>query len=820
MFANLLTDLRYSLRGLLAKPSFALVAVLTLALGIGANTAIFSVLYGLMLRPLPYPDGDRLVEVYNSYPNMGLLNAGSSIPDFLDRREQATSLEDLALYTGAPFNLADEGARPERLNGLMATPSLFTTLRVPAAIGRVFADEHAVIGNERVVVLSHALWKNRFNADATIVGRDVRLSGQPYRVLGVMPEGFGFPNRNTQLWVPFAFTDAQRSDNERGNEYSSSIGRLKPGATVTALNSEFDAIVARNAERIAASSADGAQDAAAFYAGGNFTGRAENLRDYQTGDSRQAVLLLQGAVLLVLLIAVANVANLMMTRLSTRQKELSVRNALGASRMRIVRGVLVESMLLAVAGGAAGLLIAQLAIGLLARMVRSNGGDYLPSLDLQVLGFAVVLTLATGLVAALIPVVSLLRLNINDVIKEGGRLSGGGRGAVWSRNALVIGQIAMATVLLIGAGLLLSSFRSLQQQSPGFRPANLVTAMVSLPGSKYPDTATRAAFYEQVLERLRAQPGVQQAGYVSSLPFSGNNASGSYYIDGLEVPSGQPSPHGMQRQVDEQYFEAMGITLLKGRTFEQADSADAQSVVIIDELLADRYFKDRDPIGQRINRGDGTPWSTIIGVVATIRHGSLSADTTKETLYHPYRQQNSPFGSFVVRSTLPAEQVLPALRDAVLAVDPEQPLFDVKSLDERIAMSISAQRYVMSLVAAFAGVALLLSAIGIYGVLAFTVASRTGELGVRMAIGAGARQILKLVLGQGAWLTGIGLLIGLVGALLAAHAASALLFGVQPFALSVYAPVLLFLGATAMFACWLPARRASRIDPLVALRYE
>jgi predicted permease len=818
MSVSFLSDLRYSVRGLLARPGFALVAVLTLALGIGANTSIFSVLHGLYLRPLPYPDGERLVQVYNAYPNMGLENAGTSIPDYLDRRGQAASLADLALYTGQSYNLADDGAVPERLIGQRATPSLFTTLGVAAARGRVFDDEHAQPGNDRVVVLSHALWSNRFNADPALVGRDIRLSGQPYRVIGVMPEGFGFPGRSTQLWVPFAFTDAQRTDSERGNEFSESIGRLRPGASIEALNSEIDAIVARNAERLGALGGDAA-GFADFLRGGNFTGRAVGLREFQIGDARQRALLLQVAVVLVLLIAIANVANLMMTRLTSRQKELSVRSALGASRLRIIRGVLMESMLLALIGGVVGVAIAWSTVEVLAEIVRSSGGDYLPQLDLQVLGFALGLSLFTGLVSALIPALALLRLNINDVIKEGGRLSGGGRGAAWSRNALVVGQISLATVLLIGAGLLLTSFRALQQQSPGFEAEGVATAMIALPPSKYPDHAPRAAVYEQALQRLREIPGVQQAGFVSSLPFSGQNASGSYGIDGYEVPAGQPSPHAMQRQVDEQYFALMGIPVLQGRGFEIGDSADAAPVVIIDELAARRYFRDRDPIGQRINRGGDSPWMTVVGVVAPIKHNSLAVETQKETLYVPFRQYNAPYGAFVVRAALPTSELLPRMRAAVLAADPEQPIHDIRTLDERVARSISEQRYVMHLVTAFAGVALLLSAIGIYGVLAFAVSQRTGELGVRMAIGARAGQIRQLVLGQGARLTATGLLIGVVAALLAAHAARALLFGVQPFAPWVYLPVVAFLGAVAMFACWLPARRASRIDPLVALRH-
>lgn len=826
MIAALNNDLRYSLRSLVARPGFAAVAVLTLALGIGANTAMFSVLHGMLLAPLPYPAGERLVDVYNTYPTSSLQYAGSSIPDYLDRKAQADSLEDLALYSGVSVNLAEGGATPERLVGLRATPSLFSTLQVAPALGQVFGEPHTVPGEDKVVVLSHALWRNRFNADPAIIGRELRLSGEPHRVLGVMPEGFGFPSRNTQLWVPFAFSDAQRSDNERGNEYSQSIGRLREGAGIERLNAELDAIVARNAERIGSlGGLDADQSASAarfaeFLRGGHFTGRARSLRELQVGDTRPMVIILQAAVALVLLIAAANVANLLLTRLTARQKELSVRNALGASRRRIAAQLLAESLLIALAGGGAGLLLALGLIELLPRVgLGAAVARYPIELNLEVLGFALGLSVLTGALAALVPIAALMTTQIGRVINDGGRGGGGGRLAGASRSLLVVLQMAMATALLVGAGLLLRSFVGLQQQSPGFVADGVLTALVDLPSSRYPGQPERAAFYEAVLREARAIPGVRHASLNSSLPFSNRNSQGSYYVDGLDVPDGTPSPHGLQRYIDEDFFHSLRVPLLKGRGFTAADQAGTEPVVIIDELLAKKYFDGADPIGQRLGRGRNGPWATVVGVVPVIKHGALSETGGKETLYWPYRQV-APAGAALLLSGPAARlpETASALRQAVLRVDPEQAVHDLLLLEERIALSLDGQRAPMNLVAGFAAVALALSAIGIYAVLAFSVSQRTGELGVRMAIGAGRRQILALVMRHGVRLVAVGLAIGLLLALVLGQLAKAQLFGVAPWDPLTFALVPPLLAAIALIACWLPARRAAGVDPMNALR--
>lgn len=820
--SGLIGDLKYGWRSLWSRPALTLVAALTLGLGIGANVAIFSVLHGMFLAPLPYPQGERLVDVYNSYPSSGLDYAGTSIPDYLDRRENASSLEDLALYTGVSLNLAESGAQPERLVGLRATPSLFSTLRVHAALGRVFQSEHGEPGQDKVVVLSDALWRNRFGADPGIVGRSIRLSGESHQVLGVMPRGFAFPSPQTQLWVPFAFTPAQRQDTERGNEYSQSVGRLREGAGIERLQAEMAAIVARNAERVGALEGEQAARFAEFLRGGNFVGRAQPLRELQVGDSRAMVNILQAAVALVLLIAVANVANLLLTGLNARQKELAVRSALGASRLRIARQLLLEAQMVALAGCGAGLVLARLLIELLPAIgIDGAGGRYAIQIDTGILGFALGLSLLAGALSVLVPLATLLGQPISQTIGDSGRLSGGGRMAGASRGALVVAQVAMATVLLVGAGLLLRSFIGLQQASPGFDARGVQTALLALPMERYPDAASRAAFHESLLREVRGIPGIERAAITSNLPFGSSNSQGTYFIDGREVPSGSAAPHGMQRYVDEDYFTALRIPLLKGRAFTPADSAAAEPVVIIDEFLANRHFRDVDPIGQRINRGGASPWATVVGVVGTVKHASLREPVEKETIYWPFRQQMPASAALLVRGQgLGTEAVAEALRAAVRKVDAEQPLYSLLPLEDRIALSLDQQRAPMHLISGFAVLALLLAAIGIYSVLAFSVGQRAGELGVRMAVGAGARQIQALVLGQGGRLAALGLGVGIVLALALGRFAEAQLFGVSARDPLTFLLVPLALAAIALLACWLPARRAARLDPMLALRKD
>jgi predicted permease len=824
MFDALIQDLRYGLRSLLARPGFLIAAVSTLALGIGANTAIFSVVNGMLLKPLPYDDGERLVQVFNSYPNMGLTYAGTSIPDYLDRKEQAEALENLAMYTGESFNLALDGS-PQRLVGLKATPSLFPVLRAQAALGRVFGEEAGTLGDDKVVVLSHGAWKSQFAGDPEILGRDLRMNGVVYKVVGVMPESFVFPNRTTQLWVPFAFTPEQKTDDERGNEYSDSIGRLKPGASIEQLNSQMDAIVMRNADRAAASGDPDLVAGAEFYRKGNFLGRSRSLREQWVGELRPVLYLLQAVVAFVLLIACANVANLMLTRVASRQKELSVRTALGAGRRRIARQLLIESVMLAVAGAAAGILVAYGVVELL-QGLGLNRSQLSPQIgiDGSVLLFTLGIGVLTGLVFGLFPAFAQLGSRTYDVLKEGGRGNTGGRASRLTRNTLVVVQMALAVTLLVGAGLLIKSFTRIQDESPGFAKDGRLTVRLDLADAKYAEPDQQAQFYDRTLAELRNVPGVSEVAYTSNLPFGGSTWTSSYNIDGRDDEPGVPSPHAYGRTVDENFFQAMEIPILAGRVFTTADVRTTEGVVVMDELFAKKYFPDESPIGKRISytqNDDGTPkfW-TIVGIVAPVKVSNLTDDVTKESMYFSFRQYTIESGFFIVKTALPTGGLVQPVRDAVLRADPAQPVYDVRTVDERIAISLENRRAPMVLLALFAGVALLLSAIGIYGVLAFSVAQRTSELGVRMAIGAQSRDIIGLVLGQGTKIALVGLGIGLVGSLVLTRFMESQLFGVKSSDPVTLIVVVVVLGLVALLACWLPARRAASTDPIVALRYE
>ena len=822
MLTHLFQDLRYGLRMLQSKPGFTLAAILTLALGIGANTAVFSVVDALLIKALPFADGERLVNVYNTYPRNDLLIAGTAIPDYLDRRAQAPALSDAAVYQAVSYNLSTQGS-PERLNGLHTTPSLFSTLGVAPALGRALSEEDAVAGKDHVVVLSYAMWKNQFAGDAALVGRDIPLNGARYRVVGVMPQNFFYPDRQTQLWTPLALTDKQRSDDERGHEEFDMVGRLAPGASIAQLDAQMDAIVQHNMERVA-QTPRGARWKS-FIESSGFTGRARSLRDAWVGDLRPTLWLLQALVACVLLIACANVANLMLTRLSARQKEFSVRAVLGAGRMRIARQLLIESLLLALCGGAAGVALAYAGvIGIRTLGLGMQTASFALSIDARVLTFALLAALATGLLFGLAPLFALLRGRTLDALKEGGRGNSAGPGSRVLRNVLVVVQTAMAVALLGVSGLLIRSFMHVQQQSPGFLSDNVLSATIDLRTGAYLDPASQSRFYDRLLDATRTLPGVKSAGLVNNMPFSGNDGSGSYLVEGRDLK--ETLPHAYQQMVDEDFFKTMQIPLLRGRAFVSADSATAPLVAIVDEIQAQKYYPGQDPIGKRIavdfhtSDASKTKWMTIVGVVGTVKRDRLSEQTTKETVYVFYKQQPEPYATLALRTDLAPEKLVAPLRAALHDIDPEQPVFDVRTMTERIRLSLDDRRTPMLLLMLFAGVALLLSAIGIYGVLAFTVALRTGEFGVRLSLGARRGDILRLVFNDGGRLTAVGLALGVIAAIAIALTMRAQLFGVgvlDPLTLLI---VLGLIAGTAAVACWLPARRAARVEPIEALRYE
>ncbi len=824
MFNTLIGDLRYSARALLAQPGFSLAAVLTLAIGIGANVAIFSVLNGALFRPLPFADAERLVDVRNVYPQMGLDDAGISIPDYLDRRA-APALESFAIYTNVSLSLVDSGT-PERLGGLRASPSLFDVLAVAPALGRGFSAQEAQPGADQVVVLTHATWQSRFAGAPDVLDRSIRLDDKPYRVIGVMPQGFFFPNRDAAVIVPFAWTPEEAADDARGNEYSRSIGRLKAGASIAQLDAQLQSIISANAERIGGLGEPRAADFAAFLRSGAFLGRAVPLRDAWLGSITQTLWLLQAATLLLLLIACANVGNLVLTRAIARRRELTVRRALGASRWRLARHLLAESALLSGLGALLGLVLAAISTPLLAAALGFDAarGRFEFGSDLRLLGFAAGLAILSTLAFGLLPLLGTIGGNAFAALKEGGRGGSEGRAARVLRGGMVALQTAVALTLLVNGGLLLRSFIKLSAVDPGFDTSGITTASVQLAPARFPDQASKAAFYSRMLDTVRAQPGLADSGLITGLPFAQQDWTSSYRIDGYATPDGVSGPHGHFRIVDEQYFATLRIPLLRGRWFDARDTEASPPVVVIDQVLAQKYFKDADPIGQRLTQdldSTGEPtWWTVIGVVGQVNNGDLSKTSAKETYYRHYRQQAAPLMSIVVRSSLGGEQVAASLRDALAVVDPQQPLFDIRSFDERIALSLNTRRASTQLLVVFSLLALTLAAIGLYGMLGFVIDARRGELGVRMAIGASRRDVVRLMLGHGLRLGAIGAAIGLIAALAAGRVISTQLFGIASTDVAVYAVVLAVLTAVVVLASWLPARRAGSTSPTEALRYE
>lgn len=815
MLRRIFDDLRHGLRVLLGKPGFTLIAASTLALGIGANALVFMLIDGVYLRALPYRDAGALIDVYQTSRLAGGED-NVSIPDYVDLHAQVPAFADSALYTDASFNLVD-GGTPERLQALRATPSLFSTLGVGAALGRVFGAAEAVPGRDHVVVLGDALWRNRFDADPRILDRSLRLDGEDYRIIGVMPPGFMFPRVEAGLFVPFAFSAAQLTDDERGVNYSSIVARLAAGATVEQVDAQAAALVKRNTERLGGAGGDRATYARWVESTGLAFG-ARPLREQLSGRNAGELAMLQVAVALVLLIALANVANLLLTRLSARRGELATRSALGARSGDLVRQLLGETALLTLIGAVAGVAVAWLG----ARAVAASG--LLPAwatfaLDARTLVFTVAVAAAASLACGLAPALVALRAAPVAGLHDA-RLTGGSRAARRLRATLVVVQIALAVALLAGAGLLLRSFANAERQSPGFASDHVLTAHLALPASKYPDAAARARALRGMLDAVRALPGVEAAGATSRLPFSGTNAGIVFLIEGQA--NGDDLPHAAWRGVDENFFAALRIPLLRGRAFTTADWDAAARNVVVDASFAARYFPD-GALGRRITFGsdfsNGDAF-TIVGVVGAVKHFDLTAPAQKPTFYFNLGERPEDSVFLTVRTSAAPATLVEPLRAAVRAVDAEQPLFNIATLDQRIANSLTGRRVPLQLLGLFAACALLLAAIGIYGVLAYGVEQRTGEIGLRMAIGADARRVRLSILGDGARLVGVGAAAGVLGALVTGWLLRSRLFAVAPVDLASLAVVLLVLALAALAACWLPARRAARLDPIVALRHE
>jgi putative ABC transport system permease protein len=805
-------DLRYGLRLLRSNPLFTLVAVLTLALGIGANTMIFSVVNAVLLRPLPYRDAEQLVTIWHRNVSQRGAQAGNfelTPANFLDLQKQHQSFTEMAAFVSHDFNLTGAG-EPERVTGWQSSASLFDVLGVTPALGRSFTASDDRDGAEPVVVISHGFWQRRFGGQADVVGQTLRLDERNVTVIGVLPPGFAFPTTGSDLWMTLSM-NAQQA-NARSAFFLSAVARLKPNVTMAQASSEVDAIALQLEQAFPASNT-----------GMRFA--LESLRERQGGNARMTLYLLLGAVGCVLLIACVNVANLLLARAAVRERELAVRAALGAGRLRLLRQMLTESALLSVLGGGLGLLLAVWGVTAL-RMMDTGGLVPLDQviLDGRVLAFTSVVSLLTGLLFGLAPAWQSARLNLNQSLKEGGRAAAGTAGHRL-RSAFVIAEVALSFVLLVGAGLLIRSFVHLLNVDPGFNPARLLTLHVELSQAKAQDLAQAVNFYQQVLERVQALPGVEAASVVNALPIARSGMRSALVLeDKPDPPPGQPQL-GNNRVVSPAYFNTLSIPLLAGRAITAEDNAQSPPVAVINQTFARRYWGDESPLGKRFkfgNRNAEAPWRTVVGVVGDVRQEGLSNAPLPE-FYTPYTQAHGrTFRPRVlaVRTTGEPLALASAIKSAVWTLDRDQTIYDVKTMDAIVAQWLAPRRFNLVLLGAFAALALVLAGVGIYGVISYAVTQRTKEIGVRLALGASRRDIVQLVVRQGMALTAAGITLGLFGSLLLTRFIAGFLFEVRAYDPLTLVCITLLLAAVACLACWIPALRATRVDPLTALRTE
>jgi putative ABC transport system permease protein len=797
-------DVRLGLRSLARSPAFSLVAVLCLALGIGANAALFSVLNAVLLRPLPYAEPDRLVRVYEKLGERG--QGSVSVPNFRDWAEQNTGFEQLAAYQVGSRNLQSTGD-PERVLAVEATPSLFSLLGARPLLGRTFAAGTDEPGKAKVAVVSEELWRTRLGGEPSLIGRALRLDGIPHTVIGVMPASFDFPagGDSTDVWVLFETTPEQ--ENARGSHYLAVVGRLKPGTSLEAATAQLVTVAARIEKEHPAEQ----------------TGRSvlvQPLRETLVGRVRPMLLILFGAVGLVLLIACANVANLLLARAAVRQREVAVRLALGASRARLVRQFLVESLVLAFAGAVLGLLLARWSLDALAPLAANAlpvTGEF--PLDGRVFGFLLGIAALSGLVFGIVPALQYSRGDVRDSLGEaGGKTTGSGRQQLF-RSTLVVLEIAVSLVLLVGAGLLLRGFVRLSGTEPGLVADNVLTAHLPIPFAQLEGSTSRT--FRPALEKIRALPGVRSAALVSMLPIQNAWTNSGFAIEGRPDPLPGREPMAEIRIASPDFFQSLGIPFLRGRDFTESDGESGPPVAIVNDALVRQHFPGEEPLGQRLRLGDEA--LTIVGVVGSVRQAGLDRDPLPE-IYFPYAAPDAigwlvdPV--LVIRTAVPPESLADEVRAAVRSVDPALPLYDVLTMEAVIEESLAGRRLNLWLLALFAGMALVLSAAGLYGVISYLVAQRTREIGVRIALGAQKRDVLGLVMRQGAGLTGAGIALGLLGAFALTRVLESLLYGVSARDPLTYAALAAVLAAVALIATWLPARRASRVDPILAIRAE
>lgn len=816
-------DLKYGVRMLLKKPAFTVIALLALMLGIGANTAIFSVVNTVLLSSLPFEDSESLVMLNEKDSKMDGMSI--SYPNFTDWREQNKVFENIGVYNRASYNLTGIG-EPERLQAGQVSADFFTALRAKPEIGRLFTNDEDKPGGNAVVILGNGLWQRRFGGDRNVVNQTISLNDKSYTVIGIMPDAFRFPTR-VEMWVPVGQLSDSTSWKNRGNHPGlNGVARLKQGVTIEQARAEMDNIAVNLEKQYPQTNT------------GNRV-RIRPLKEVVVGDVRLALWIFLGAVGFLLLIACANVANLLLARATTRQREIAVRTALGASRWRIIRQLLIESVVLSLIGGSLGLLIARWGVDfILALSNNSIPRAQEIGIDWRVLAFTFIVAVFTGIIFGLIPAIQSSKLQLHETLKESGRSLTGGKN--WARNTLVVSEVALTLILLIGAGLLIRSFYQLQNVNPGFEYSHLFSFNVSLPQKKYPTEQQTTNFYQQLTQNLKNLPGVQYVGAASGLPLGNNGWQTSFNVEGKpEPPSGQhPLMEACLASPD--YFRTMNIPLIKGRFFTDQDNRQhlegkdlskldeeekfisGINAIIIDTEFAKRHWPDEEPIGQRIRMGDdeNPVIATVVGVVGRVKMEGLDRDSNRVQGYFSFAQIPQRNMTLIVKSAIEPAQMINSARQQVLALDPNQPIYGIRTMDEIRNESVAPQRLNLTLLALFAGIALILALVGIYGVMSYSVTQRTHEIGIRMALGAKAGDVLKMVISQGMRLTLIGVVIGLIGAFGLTRLMSSLLFGVKATDPLTFAAIALLLATVAFFACYLPARRATKVDPMVALRYE
>ena len=810
---SLIKDIRHAIRSLLKHPGFTAITVITLALGIGANTAMFSVINAVLLRPLPYHEPSRLVTIWEESPERGMYQMPVSFANLRDWVDQTKTFEQISAYTFTDLNLSGAG-EPARLSAVRSSANLFSLVGAVPLLGRSFLPEEDKEGGTRVVILGHSLWQSRFGSDKAIIGRSLTLDNQNYTVVGVMSSKFQFPvgfgymgkvlNDPIDLYVPLA---ASGRETERGNYSFFAMGRLKPGITINQARADMSLIERRLEKQ---------------YPDGN-TGIGINLvptQEQTVKEIRTALLVLLGAVAFLLLIACANIANLLLARGASRQKEIAVRAALGASHWRVLRLFLTESVMLSLAGGGLGLLLAIWGTYALIALAPDN----IPRLnevgvDARVFGFTLGVSLVTGIVFGLIPGAHASKPDLNEALKEGSRGPMGSAAGKRTRSVLVAVEVALSLVLLIGAGLMIKSFWRLQQMNLGFDPDHVLAVNVSLSSSRYPEDRQQIAFFQESLERLRSLPGIQSAGATTGLPLTLELSGSDFRIEGQPEPEAGKEMIINTRSVSPGYFGTLGIRLLKGRDFDNRDKSDAPAAAIINHDLARIYFSNEDPIGKRITFDDGQSWMSIVGIIGDVKQLGLDSGAKPE-VYFSYLQKASPSMSLVVRTASTPLSLSAAVKNQIQMIDKDLPIDDARTMQQLLAESTSGRRFNMLLLTVFAGVALVLAIVGIYGVMSYTVTQRTHEIGIRVAVGAQPRDVFRMVIGQGMMLAMIGVAFGLVGAFALTRLMTSMLFGVEATDPATFVTIALLLTGVALVACCIPGRRATKVDPLVALRYE